>query len=67
MSSIGTFTSQHDRDSIRVFEINGIKIALLAYTYGLNGNYIPKDEKFLVNIIDTNVIKLDIGNAWQKC
>ena len=66
MSLIGTFNSQHDRDSIRVFEINGIKIALLAYTYGLNGNYISQNEKFLVNIIDTNVIKLDIGNARGK-
>lgn len=66
MSSIGTFKSQKDRDSIRVFEINGIKISLLAYTYGLNGNYIQKNERFLVNIIDTNVIKLDIENARRK-
>lgn len=66
MSSIGTFTSQHDRDSIRVFEINGIKISLLAYTYGLNGNYISKNEKFLVNLIDTNLIKSDITNARGK-
>lgn len=66
MSSIGTFTSQHDRDSIRVFEINGIKISLLAYTYGLNGNYISKNEKFLVNLIDTNLIKSDITNVRGK-
>lgn len=66
MNSIGTYKSQHDRDSLRIFEINGITIALLAYTYGLNGNYISKDEKFLVNIIDTNVIKLDIENARRK-
>lgn len=66
MSSIGSFKSQYDRDSIRVFEINGIKITLLAYTYGLNGNYIPKNEKYLVNKIDTNLIKLDIEDARKK-
>lgn len=66
MSSIGSFKSQYDRDSIRVFEINGIKITLLAYTYGLNGNYIQKNEKYLINKIDTNLIKLDIEDARKK-
>ncbi|MEK6552403.1 MAG: CapA family protein, partial [Bacteroidota bacterium] len=52
MESIGSYHSQQDRDSIRVFDINGIKIAILAYTYGLNGNYIANNERFLVNVID---------------
>ena len=66
MNSIGTYKSQRDRDSIRIFEINGIKLAVLAYTYGLNGNYLSKNEKFLVNVIDTNLIKLDIQSARKK-
>ena len=33
MESIGSYHSQQDRDSIRVFDINGIKIAILSYTY----------------------------------
>jgi poly-gamma-glutamate synthesis protein (capsule biosynthesis protein) len=66
MNSIGSYKSQHDRDSIRIFDVKGIKIALLAYTYGLNGNYISKKEKYLVNVIDTNIIKIDIGNAREK-
>jgi poly-gamma-glutamate synthesis protein (capsule biosynthesis protein) len=66
MNSIGTYKSQQDRDSIRIFEINGIKLAILAYTYGLNGNYISKNEKYLVNVIDTNLIKLDIQSARKK-
>ena len=66
MNSTGTYKSQRDRDSIRIFEINGIKLAVLAYTYGLNGNYISKNEKFLVNVIDTNLIKLDIQSARKK-
>ncbi|MCX6167809.1 MAG: CapA family protein [Ignavibacteriales bacterium] len=66
MNSIGTYKTQQDRDSTRIFEINGIKIAVLAYTYGLNGNYISKKEKYLVNVIDTNLIKLDIQSARKK-
>lgn len=66
ISAIGTFKSQYDRDSVRVFEINGIRIAVLAYTYGLNGNFIAENEKYLVNVVDTNVIKLDISNARAK-
>lgn len=66
MESIGSYHSQQDRDSIRVFNINGIKIAILAYTYGLNGNYIANNERFLVNVIDTTLMKQDILNARNK-
>lgn len=66
MNFIGTYKSQQDRDSIRIFEINGIKLAFLAYTYGLNGNNIPNDEEFLVNVIDTSLIKQDIRSARKK-
>ncbi len=59
----GTFNSTADRDSIRIVNVNGINIALLAFSYGVNGNNIPKGEKYLVNIIDTNLIKKDIGEA----
>lgn len=66
MESIGSYHSQHDRDSIRGFDINGIKIAILSYTYGLNGNYMAKNGKFLVNVIDTTLMKQDILNARNK-
>ncbi len=66
MSSIGTYNSQIDRDSVRVFEINGIKLALLAYTYGLNGNFISENEKYLVNVIDSSLIKRDIKASREK-
>jgi len=38
-----------------------IKVALLNYTYGINGNNIP--TPFVVNIIDTNQIKTDIARS----
>ena len=59
----GTFTSKGDRDSIRIFNLKGIRIAFLAYTYGVNGNYIPKGKSYLVNLIDKTLIKRDIDSA----
>ncbi len=63
---VGTFTSQNDRDSIRVFDINGIKTAILAYTYGTNGNPIPKGKDYLIKLIDFNMIEQDIRTARNK-
>jgi poly-gamma-glutamate synthesis protein (capsule biosynthesis protein) len=60
---IGTYTSQRDRDSIRIFDIKGIGIAILAYSYGTNGNPIPKGKSYLVNLIDYDLIEKDINSA----
>lgn len=37
VKTIGSYTSQKDRDSIRVVECDGLKIAFLSYSYGQNG------------------------------
>ena len=63
LNYVGTFKSQQDRDSIRIFDIKGIKIAVLAYSYGTNGNPIPKDKNYLINLIDYNLIEKDIQSA----
>lgn len=62
----GTFNSQRDRDSIRIFNIKGIKTAYLAYSYGTNGNPIPKEKPYLINIIDSGLIKKDIAAARKN-
>ncbi|MCL4550016.1 MAG: CapA family protein [Bacteroidetes bacterium] len=66
MSAVGTYHSEQDRDSIRIFSVKGIKIAVLAYTYGLNGNYLPPNKKFMVSIIDTSLIRKNIASARKK-
>lgn len=43
---------------------NGINIAILNYTYGVNGNNIP--EPIVVNLIDRSVIEEDIFKAKSK-
>ena len=62
----GTFSSPKDRDSVRIYDIKGIKTAFLAYTYGTNGNPIPNGENYLINIIDTTIIKSDIKVARKE-
>lgn len=62
----GTFVSKEDRDSVRIFEINSIKIAFLAYSENTNGLPIPKGKDFAINLIDEELIKNDIVKAREK-
>jgi poly-gamma-glutamate capsule biosynthesis protein CapA/YwtB (metallophosphatase superfamily) len=61
----GTFISQEDRDSIRIFAINSIKIAVLAYSENTNGLPIPNGKDFVINLIDEELIKQDISKARE--
>ena len=62
---LGTYRNQAERDTLYPFilEKNGIRIALLNYTYDTNG--IPVAEPVIVNLIDTTQIKADVIRARQ--
>ena len=62
----GTFASVQDRDSIRIFSIKGLSVAILDYTFGTNGNPVPKDKPYLINLIDYNLVEKDIKQARMK-
>ena len=62
----GTYLSQEDRDSLGIFQINSIKIAILAYSENTNGLPFPKGKDFVINLIDEEVIKRDITKAREK-
>ena len=59
----GTYLSQNDRDSIGIYNINGIHLAVIAYSYGTNGVLIPSGENYVINLIDFNLIEEDINKA----
>ncbi len=62
----GTFTSQEDRDRIRVFEKNGITFAFLAYQDYLNGYVLPDDVKWAIaDSNDRTKVKEDIDKAHE--
>ena len=60
---LGINESQEARDAIKVIEKNDIRFALLNYTYGLNGRVLPKDKSYMVNLIDTALIRRDLEEA----
>lgn len=62
----GTFKSPEDKEKIRVMNVNGIKIAVLAYSYGTNGIPIPKGKDYLVSLIDVEQIIKDINRAKEQ-
>lgn len=59
----GTASNKTDRDSIRIFDLNGIKVSVLSYTYGTNNIPKPKGKDYLVNVIDYDLIREDLTSA----
>lgn len=65
MPYVGTFKNQKDQDTIRTFNVNGIKFALLSYTYGTNGIPVPAGKEYLVNLIDEDNMINEIKRARE--
>lgn len=62
---LGINKSEASSQEIRIIKKNGIKIAMLNYTYGLNGYSLPKDKPYLVNLLDKDRMKKDIAKAKE--
>lgn len=63
---LGINRTKEDRNKIPIIEKNGIKIAMLNYTYGLNGYKVPKDMPYLVNKLDKEQMEKDIKEARKE-
>lgn len=48
---LGIYASKEEQEQITVIEKNGIRIAMLNYTYGLNGIKIPEGKEYLVTLL----------------
>ena len=57
---VGTARSREESENILITEIQGVKTAILAYTYGTNGLIVPKGKEFAVNLLDEAQIFNDI-------
>ena len=63
---LGMNDSQEMQDEdIYVYEQNGIKIAILNYTYGTNGISTPVDMPYLVNYMEEEKVIADIQKAEE--
>ncbi|MFI8687191.1 CapA family protein [Rossellomorea sp. NPDC077527] len=65
MPYVGAFKSREDQNRIRTFNVNGIKFALLSYTYGTNGIPVPEGKEYLVNLIDEQKMIKEIQKAKE--
>ena len=50
VTAIGINENQEEQDTITIWEKDNLKIALLNFTYGLNGSRPPADKSYLINI-----------------
>ncbi|WP_035811776.1 CapA family protein [Jeotgalicoccus saudimassiliensis] len=63
---VGANVSREDMARDRIFNVNGIDVGFLAYTYGTNGIPVPEGQEYLVNIIDMQRIVSDIEALREK-
>ena len=62
---LGINETEAARKEIPVIEKNGIKIAMLNYTYSLNGYHLPEEMPYLVNLLDKEEMEKDILLAGE--
>lgn len=60
---LGIQDTAEEQREIYVYEKNGIRIAILNYTYGTNGIPLPEDMPFAVNLMDKEKMAEDIARA----
>ena len=63
---VGINHSKEEQDThIFTYKENGIKVAILNYTYGTNGIPLPSDMPYLVNMLDESKVRADIRKAEE--
>lgn len=66
ISHTGTNATAEDQNKILIKDVNGVKIAFLAFTYGTNGIPVPSSKSFAVNLIDDNFILSQLSLAKEQ-
>jgi len=61
----GMARTEEEARTPRIYEVNGIAIAHLSWTYGLNGFVLPADEPWLVNVTDPARVLEDAARARE--
>lgn len=62
---LGIHDSQEAADEITVVKCKELKIAMLDYTYGLNGLKLPSDKEYLTDVFDSEKARSDIKRAKE--
>ncbi len=56
---------QEDQNSVYVYEQDGIRIAILNYTYGTNGIPLPADMPYAVDLLEKEKVVADLQKAEE--
>lgn len=62
---LGINESQEEQDSIYVYEQDGIRIAVLNYTYGTNGIALPSDMPYAVDLLEEEKVIAELQKAEE--
>lgn len=62
---LGIHGSEEDRDNLFIYEQDGIKIAILNYTYGTNGIELPSDMPYAVELLREDAVVADLQCAEE--
>lgn len=62
---LGIHKSLEDSEEIYIYEQDGIRIAVLNYTYGTNGIALPKDMPYAVDLLDRERVAADLARAEE--
>lgn len=62
---LGIHADGEDQDEIYVYEQDGIRVAVLNYTYGTNGIPLPGDMPFAVDLLDEERVVPDLQKAQE--
>ncbi|MCL2377313.1 MAG: AmmeMemoRadiSam system protein B [Defluviitaleaceae bacterium] len=65
IDTFGTYRNREERDDVLIREVEGIRFAFLAYTFGTNGQPIPQGRDYLVNLMNDGLIAADIARARE--
>jgi len=60
---VGTARTSEEKETILITEIQGVKTAVLSYTYGTNGLPIPKGMEYAVNLLNESEIINNLHKA----
>ncbi len=62
----GINETEEEYDKVRIVERNGIKVAVLNYTYGTNGISLPSDMPYAVDLLEEDKVIADLKYAEEN-
>ncbi|MBE6885959.1 MAG: CapA family protein [Ruminococcaceae bacterium] len=62
---VGAYRNQKDYDTVRIFQKDGLKIAVLSYTFSTNGLSLPSGSELIIPWTDKNIMTRQIRAAKE--